>query len=295
MENYINAVKSIVPSCAKGAVILDKPLSKTINPDICWGFTLNNYTDSDICSISAKIKAYCRFGIFAKEVGEKGTPHLQGYFELRKKARPSGIFGIKRIHFDHKNRGRACNVRYCEKDNDVVMRHPQPYLENIDIFYKWELDIIQILKYPAHPRRLHWIWENIGNAGKTTFAKYIYTHYKNCVVMSGKATDMKNGIVTYQSTNKCLPEIIIIDIPRSTNIEYLSIPGIEEIKNMFFFSGKYEGGMICGKPPHVIVFANVPPIKRSLSIDRWWIRKIEDNGLINEEQIIDNYVSKLVF
>ncbi len=88
--------------------------------------------------------------------------------------------------------------------------------------------------------------------------------------MSGKSADMKNGIVQYIQKNEETPDIVLINVPRSSQ-EYVSYEGIESIKDMFFFSGKYEGGMVCGANPHVYIFANEPPPTEKLSADRWKI------------------------
>ena len=78
---------------------------------------------------------------------------------------------------------------------------------------------------------------------------------------------MKNGVVEYQKTNSCLPEIVLLNIPRSFNSDYLYNTGVEEVKDMFFYSGKYEGGMVDGNSPHLIIF-----LMRNLTIRRClWI------------------------
>lgn len=41
-----------------------------------WVFTINNYTKADI---EKMLKMKCRYLCWAPEVGEKGTPHIQGY------------------------------------------------------------------------------------------------------------------------------------------------------------------------------------------------------------------------
>ena len=43
---------------------------------------------------------------------------------------------------------------------------------------------------------------------------------------------------------------------------------------MFFFSGKYEGGMVCGPNPHVLIFANDEPDTHKMSADRWIIKEL---------------------
>ena len=234
---------------------------KTINPAKRWCFTLNNYTDDEICSIVPIITKKCSIGIIGKEVGENGTPHLQGYIEFKSKTRPLTHFKSKRIHWEKCKGNRDSNIEYCSKEGNVFFYHgiEKPYNLIIDNFYEWENYVIDILKEEAHERDIHWIWEETGCAGKTTFCKWVYLNYKDVVVLSGKASDMKNCVLSYYETNNRLPKIVLIDIPRSTNTDFLSYQGIEEIKNMFFFSGKYEGGMVCGKPPHMFIFANEYP------------------------------------
>ena len=90
-------------------------------------------------------------------------------------------------------------------------------------------------------------------------------------MLSGKAGDMKNGIVQYGN----IPKVVLINMPRSSG-GFISYSGIEQIKDMFFFSGKYEGGMICGKCPHVVIFANEPPDEGMMSMDRWVITAISN-------------------
>lgn len=249
---------------------------KTINPAKRWCFTLNNFTEKEICSIVPTIYKKCNIGIIGKEVGESGTPHLQGYIEFKSKTRPLTHFKLKRIHWEKCKGNRESNIEYCSKDGNVILYHgiEKPYDLIIDKFYEWEQYVIDILKDEPHERHIHWIWEDEGCAGKTTFCKWVYMNYKDVVVLSGKASDMKNCVLSYYETNRRLPKVVLIDIPRSTNTDFLSYQGIEEIKNMFFYSGKYEGGMICGKPPHLFIFANEYPNVNKCSQDRWKIKNI---------------------
>lgn len=84
---------------------------------------------------------------------------------------------------------------------------------------------------------------------------------------------MKNGIIEYEISNGFLPKTVLINIPRCYT-KRISYGGLEQVKDMFFYSGKYKGGMVCGANPHVIVFANKPPKRHMMSEDRWNIVEI---------------------
>ncbi len=49
-----------------------------------WCFTFNNYSEDDILLLESKFKEICDKYIFEREIGECGTPHLQGFISLKK-------------------------------------------------------------------------------------------------------------------------------------------------------------------------------------------------------------------
>ena len=242
---------------------------KQISPSKRWCFTMNNYTDMDISSISSIIEETCRYGTFGREVGEKNNvPHLQGYVEFTEKRRPLSVFKMfDAIHWEKAKGTRADNARYCSKQDKMPYIHPKPYRVTIEL-RDWQKKLLTVLESEPDDRSINWVWEAGGGIGKTTFQKYVFTNYEDVVVLSGKGHDMKNGVIQYKEKCGRLPKIVLINIPRSKS-GYVSISGIEEIKDMFFFSGKYEGGMVCGASPHVFVFANCEPPYETMSADRW--------------------------
>lgn len=252
--------------------------TRQISPAKNWCFTLNNYTTDDINFIKSSDSSIVPKFIFQEETGASGTPHLQGFVSFCSKKRPKSIFNTFNAHWEVCRNVKA-SIAYCSKDEsrtgEMFLRNIEleiPYTINIELF-DWQLKIKEVLDTTPDDRSIYWYWEGNGCRGKTTFAKWIYLNYQNVVVLSGKGSDMKNGIIQYQDKNKTLPKVVIINVPRS-NHDFLSYTGIEEIKDMFFFSGKYEGGMVCGANPHVLVFANEPPAYHKMSEDRWCVTQI---------------------
>jgi len=165
------------------------------------------------------------------------------------------------------------NIEYCKKEGKVCFSKGLPLpIKLISPDYYWERKILTIIEQEPDDRTIYWYWGK-GNMGKTSFCKYLTVKH-GAIALGGKGADMRNGVVEYKKTNGTTPELVLINIPRSFNCEYISYEGIENIKDMYFYSGKYEGGMICGANPHVFIFANEPPDIAKLSSDRWIIHEI---------------------
>ena len=87
-------------------------------------FTLNNYTDADVASVK---EWGCKYLIFGKEVGEKGTPHLQGYVCFEN---PRTLSSLKKLsgtaHWEASLGTPKQASEYCEKDGDVFEKGVRP-------------------------------------------------------------------------------------------------------------------------------------------------------------------------
>lgn len=84
-----------------------------------WAFTLNNYTEGDIQLFK---DLECNFMVFGREVGESGTPHLQGAVVFRTAKRLSGLKKIhSKCHWSPGIDEEAC-VNYCMKDQDYFLK-----------------------------------------------------------------------------------------------------------------------------------------------------------------------------
>lgn len=86
-------------------------------------FTLNNYTleeELDLLCTGLPIT----YIIYGYEIGENGTPHLQGYCELNHKMRTRTIkklgLGFERMHIENRKGKQSEAINYCKKDNNWI-------------------------------------------------------------------------------------------------------------------------------------------------------------------------------
>lgn len=251
-----------------------------IPPSIHWVFTFNNYSKTDWSLMKAIISVGSKVCICQEEIGESGTPHLQGYIHFKKKIRPKNMFD-KRIHWE-KARSKIQSMAYCQKDDTrrgsrYIFRDGKwtetKMLKIISELLEWQKKIIKLIDSEPDDRSINWYWEPKGGVGKTALCKYI-CHKYDALICSGKCSDMKYGIINYIKTKGYPPKVVIFDVPRYA-YDYISYGGMEEIKNGLFFSPKYESEMCLFNCPHVIVFANQEPEKYNMSLDRWRIEEIE--------------------
>lgn len=85
-----------------------------------WCFTLNNYTQEEYDSISGMDKY--TYLVIGKEVGECGTPHLQGYIYFPNGKTMTSVKKIlgKRVHLESTKGSPTQASEYCKKDGDYV-------------------------------------------------------------------------------------------------------------------------------------------------------------------------------
>lgn len=104
------------------------PFPSSITPSCCsnmsiqknWCFTLNNYVPEDEVALAS---LRCDYLIYGREIGEEGTPHLQGYVQMPKKLRLTGLKKIlPRAHWEPAKGDQPSNREYCSKEGDFVER-----------------------------------------------------------------------------------------------------------------------------------------------------------------------------
>ena len=251
-----------------------------------WIMTYHNYPEDIFEQIEQHLVPLCKKYVFGKEVGKSGkSPHIQGAFILKKKMRQSSIWKLfGTTFFLDKMGGSAKNFErdqaYCIKEGlghitNVKFPKPLKKLACEDNLFPWQEVAIEIINKGPDDRNIYW-FKGEGNAGKTTFCKYLHRKFE-AICLGGKSADMKNGIIEYRKANNVLPEFIVLNLPRSFNKEYISYTGIEEVKDMFFYSGKFEGGMVDGNCPLLFIFSNEYPDYKKCSLDRWNVYNIDKN------------------
>lgn len=89
-----------------------------------WCFTLNNYSENDIMLIERSFEdGHFNYVVYGKEVGENGTPHLQGYVQCKKKLRMAQLKQMigARVHLEVA-RGTASQASdYCKKEGNFTV------------------------------------------------------------------------------------------------------------------------------------------------------------------------------
>lgn len=204
-----------------------------------------------------------------------GTPHCHIYLESKTQIALSKIKSLFPTgHIEICKGNRESNIEYVTKDGNfegnIKVEKPYTYKDVIKgELYPWQQEIEDLITAPPDDRKIYWFWEEKGNVGKTTFAKYLsmkydYVLYSRCT----KSADIVMGASPSKS-------VYILDLPRS-NAHFEPWNAIEQLKDGFICDAKLkkEVRTVCIRPPHVIIFSNHEPEKSKLSEDRWFIKKL---------------------
>jgi len=160
--------------------------------------------------------------------------------------------------------------RFCRELNEYHTR--RRYLQTLAAFVPrvgWQTELVATLRGPIDSRKVVWIWEATGGVGKSFFCR----NFRDGVgrlgyyVTGGKHADIQYG---YSGES-----VVYFDWARDHE-ENFPYALVEQFKNGYYFSPKYESRSRLFEPPHVVCFANFPPNTGKLSQDRWDIRPIDE-------------------
>lgn len=96
-----------------------------------WCFTINNYNDDEVSALEGAVDRV-RYLCFGKEVGESGTPHLQGYAYFHSQVRLATVKEIvgNRAHCEISRGNVQQNVAYCSKDGEFTEVGERPMTQS---------------------------------------------------------------------------------------------------------------------------------------------------------------------
>ncbi len=207
---------------------------------------------------------------------ETGRIHRQGFVQFNKRMRPSECKELpKQMHWEKCESSAKQNTIYVTKDwtdirGDIEYNKPLKLIER-DNFYQWQEDIVQLLEKECEDdRTIYWKYDEQGSAGKTCIAKWIHAKLPGVMIAGGKGSDIRHMVAARIEKTGIWPKIVLWNIPRTME-QFVSYEAIEQVKDGFFASGKYEGAEVNMNPPHVMVFANFYPDTSKMSMDRWSI------------------------
>lgn len=94
-----------------------------VNGSKNWCFTWNNYTSMNVASLQS-LEGVVQYMVFGYEIGESGTPHLQGFMQLKSRKTFQQVKGIlgNQPHIEMKSRNSTAKqaADYCKKDGNFV-------------------------------------------------------------------------------------------------------------------------------------------------------------------------------
>lgn len=235
-----------------------------------YALTFYEYEDK-IDAIQKRMQEIGKKGIYGYETcPTTNKKHLQGFIALKKPMRITELKLPCNPHCEPCIASEEANTRYCKKDGNYwSFGFPKP-LKLITPDKDWQIKILNIIAEEPDDRKVYWFWSQEGGIGKSQFCKYLLAQNKCVFIDEGKKADI---MFCMMESNMDEKNVVIFDVPRD-NGNSVSYKSIESIKNGMIFSPKYESGYKLFNSPHVIVFANQPPITEKLSSDRWIIEEI---------------------
>jgi len=97
-----------------------------------WTVTLNNYNEEEWNIINENAQLHSEKFIFGKEVGESGTPHIQGYIYFKNPKDMNGVKKIlnnKKLHLEVAKGNTKQNLAYCSKDGKYKSKGMEDAIE----------------------------------------------------------------------------------------------------------------------------------------------------------------------
>jgi len=279
-----------------------------------FSFTWNNPSDESYTLLEelGKDKGVSEL-VYQLEIGQKRlTPHLQGCIIFNSPRYKGAVVKLlKGCHIEIAKKIFALK-NYCKKfstrqepyyhflngkkvlssPNEITKLAKDKFIVERENLYPWQAKVLDLFLSEPDNRSVYYFYEVKGNIGKSSFISYLYSHYEDYVFStSGRPSDIKFGFSKkIQTVGDETIRCVIWDIPRllkdskTKQIKNDVFLTAQQFKNGHFFTSKYESKEVRFAVPHVFLFSNIKPSKKTLSSalsrDRWKVFKIENKDLI---------------
>lgn len=208
-------------------------------------------------NVSASV-TYCKKENDYVELGTIVQQGKRNDLEDFKSSVKEGIYDLKTLRELHS----TTIAKYPRFANDFITDWRQPPDLKLFPLREWQQNLNEKLNREPNSREIIFIIDTVGNTGKTWFARYYQKNHEHVQILKpGKKNDM----------SMCLNEdtrVLFVDCPRSKN-EFLQYDFLEEVKDGFVASYKYESRIKLLAPCHVVVLTNDNPDPTKLSSDRY--------------------------
>lgn len=251
-----------------------------------YDFVINNYTLETMETMNITLKKICKKCVYGLEVGESGTPHIQGYMSLIKKARIvelTKLQGLERASLRAVRNEQAC-IEYCQKEN-VKFKFGFPVeLKVIKDLKMWQKEIEEKCLKTPDERTINWLYDGRTNIGKTVFTKYMVHKYNAIFFTGGKKSDIACQLALEKQNGRDLNNNMIIIFNYSEGDNDIEYQAFEALKDGLISSSKYKSSGLIFNPPHIWIMANSLPdeniIRRRLNVWKTWEVKEDKLSLI---------------
>ena len=133
---------------------------------------------------------------------------------------------------------------------------------------RWQQQLMEIIKTEDSDRRVFWVYDHKGGTGKSFMCQYLlksggilfpdFSYRDNCYLYNNES-------------------LVLFDLARSS-IAPVDMRLVEDLKNGYLVSTKYEVRKKIFESPTIIIFSNILPKSEFLSMDRWYVVEIMETG-----------------
>jgi hypothetical protein len=159
----------------------------------------------------------------------------------------------------------------------LINRRMVESIEKVELLepYPWQSELKEILEDDPHPRQIYWVYDSVGNNGKSFFVRHMMTMFPDDTFFN---TGGKTSDIAYAYNGQ---KYVFFDYARE-KADSVNYQVMEQFKNGMMFSTKYNSIQKVFNIPHVVVMANFKPEQGKFSMDRLRLFQLGDNHTWDE-------------